>query len=227
MVLGHSPGGNTLLPFGTVGAALFFFCSGMNTIISLERSRGHRGLVAFNLFFILLLFFGGYFQIVIVHPQLNKIIAEFFQLIALGMLLILVLFKIIKSTRVIGYLFFLPFLIHLGFTYGLLNLENINPAWGQFFFRRARFYPFPLGGVPPLRNFYFEHPEKDRSVNGCTGSYRTGYSVFRHLFKHTCFQVQNVIVIHAAVVFCTDFFIFHIQQDFFPLAAGFSPLCPV
>lgn len=146
MVLAHCPGGNSLFPFGNFGAALFFFCSGMNTILFLDKRRAARGLTLYNLFFIVLLFFGGYTQILIVHPQLNRIIAEFFQFYALGILLIYVLFKILRDSRVIGYLFFLPFVIHLGYTSGLIPLKSVNLYWSQFFFGDLGFTLFPWGG---------------------------------------------------------------------------------
>lgn len=146
MIAAHCAGANTLLPFGNFGAALFFFCSGMNTILFLERTKKFKGVLFYQLFFVLLLFFGGYTQIVIAHPDVKGFIPAFLQFNALGILLIFTLFKICKYYRFVGYLFFLPFLFHFGYKLGLLPFINTNTNWTLFLFGKTGFPLFPWAG---------------------------------------------------------------------------------
>ncbi len=100
-----------VLPFGTFAAPLFFACSGMNTILLIEKTKGNRCYDLFHLVFPLLLFFGGSTQVVIVHGGRLRVIPEFLQCIALSLLLIFALSKSFKDPRRCGMLFPVPFLI--------------------------------------------------------------------------------------------------------------------
>jgi hypothetical protein len=162
MVAGHCPGGNVLLTFVNLGAPLFFFCSGMNTSIFLEKTKNYRGVNGFQLFFILLLFFGGYTQIEIAHPGIGRIIPEFFQFIALGMLLIFILFKILGNSRFVGYLFFSPFLIYLLFRANLLAFPAGGNSFLKFFISKSVFPLFPWAGYLIFGIFILNIREKPK-----------------------------------------------------------------
>jgi len=101
-----------LLPFGTFAAPLFFACSGMNTIVLIERTRDNRRFDLFHLFFPALLFFGGVFQIVVAHGGPPRIFPEFLQCIALALLVLFLLSRVIRRVLWIGWLFPLPFVVH-------------------------------------------------------------------------------------------------------------------
>lgn len=162
MIAAHAPGGNAVLPFGNFGAALFFFCSGMNTIIFLDRTRHLKGINWYQFFFALLLFFGGYTQIVIAHQKTGKLIPEFLQFNALGILLIFFLFRIFKDQRWVGYLFFLPFLIHLGFKYQLLPSLPLYHSVLDYFVGKHIFPLFPWSGFLLFGVFMFSLREKPK-----------------------------------------------------------------
>jgi len=146
MILGHSSGANLMLPFAAFGADLFFFCSGMNTYLFLKRTKKRRGITLYYLFFTVLLFVGGYTHIVIAHPGEKRLIPEFFQLIALGMLFIFLLMKMLRNTRLIGYLFFVPFLLHFSYKFNWLPFLHSNTHWRTFVFGETGFALFPWAG---------------------------------------------------------------------------------
>ena len=145
MIMAHIDGAR-VFPFGTFGAAVFFFCSGMNTIIFMERVKEKRNYNLYFLFFVFLLFFGGFTQIVIAHPEIRRIIPEFLQMSALSILLILILSKLFKNPRFVGFLFPFPFIFHLIFQKGLLPLQNTWPDFMSFLFGSAAFPLFPWSG---------------------------------------------------------------------------------
>ncbi len=101
-----------LLPFGTFAAPLFFACSGMNTIVLIERTRGNRRFDLYHLAFPLLLFFGGISQVVVAHGGPPRIFPEFLQCIAMAVLVLFLLSRGIREPLVIGWLFPLPFFTH-------------------------------------------------------------------------------------------------------------------
>lgn len=144
MIMAHIDGA-TVFPFGTFGASVFFFCSGMNTIIFMERVKEKRNTNLYFLFFVLLLFFGGFTQIVIAHPEI-RFIPEFLQMSALSILLILILSKLFKNPRFVGFFFPFPFIFHLIFQKGLLPLQDTWPGFMSFLFGSAAFPLFPWSG---------------------------------------------------------------------------------
>ncbi len=146
MIAAHCPGGNTLLPFGNFGAALFFFCSGMNTMLFLEKTKKLKGMILYQLFFVLLLFFGGYTQIVIAHPDVKGFIPAFLQFNALAMLLLFILVKFLKNSRLAGYLFFFPFLLHFCYKLNWLPFLHSDASWRFFLFGKIGFPLFPWAG---------------------------------------------------------------------------------
>jgi len=100
-----------LLTFGTFAAPLFFACSGMNTILLIEKTKGNRRYDLYHLFFPLLLFVGGSTQVVIAHGGRLRLFPEFLQCIAMAVLLIFVLSRPFTVPRRCGILFPVPFLI--------------------------------------------------------------------------------------------------------------------
>jgi hypothetical protein len=146
MVTGHSSGAIVLLPFADFGADLFFFCSGMNTYLFLNRFKRNRGITVFHLFFSALLFFGGYTQIVIAHPGERRLIPAFLQFIALGMILIFILIKFLKNARWIGYMFFIPFLLHFCYKFNWLPFLRLDTHWRTFVLGETGFALFPWAG---------------------------------------------------------------------------------
>ncbi|MFC2168649.1 hypothetical protein ACFLRW_06645, partial [Acidobacteriota bacterium] len=145
MILAHLDGAR-IFPFGTFGAALFFFCSGMNTILFIDRSRERRHFNLYHIFFSVLLFFGGFTQIVISHPNEFGIIPEFLQVSALSILLILFLSKIFKNIYLVGFLFPVPFILHLLYQNGVFSLPTVWPRFTSFLFGSAAFPLFPWSG---------------------------------------------------------------------------------
>jgi hypothetical protein len=137
---------HSLLPFGTFGAALFFLCSGMNTILFLERTRKKKKTNYYHLFFGILLFTGGYTQIVIAHPGDARIMPEFLQVSALSILLIFGLSKCFKQMYHAGFLFPVPFLLHFLFMEGMIRLPSSAGEAASFFFGSAGFPLFPWAG---------------------------------------------------------------------------------
>jgi hypothetical protein len=100
-----------LLPFGTFAAPLFFACSGMNTILLIEKTRGNKYYDIFHVLFPLILFFGGSTQVVIFFGGNLRVAPEFLQFIALAVLLLFALSKFFKNPRDCGILFPVPFLV--------------------------------------------------------------------------------------------------------------------
>ena len=145
MVLSHIAG-RGLLPFGTFGAALFFFCSGMNTILFINKVKGKRWVHFYHIFFVTLLFFGGYTQIKIAHPQKTSLFPEFLQLSALAILFVFLLAKLFKNPLHTGYLFPIPFLIHLCYQAGWMSFFNIIGSWKYFLVGPGGFSLFPWAG---------------------------------------------------------------------------------
>lgn len=145
MIMAHLDWFN-LMPVGTFGAPLFFLCSGMNTVLFVEKTRPARGIGLYQAFFVLLLFFGGYSQIAIMRPEGSPLIPEFLQMSALSILLIFLLSKIIKKPVYIGGLFFVPFLLHLGFKYHILEFLHTDAPLRTFFFGQHHFPLFPWSG---------------------------------------------------------------------------------
>lgn len=148
MIAGHFISAR-LLPFGTFAAPLFFACSGMNTILLLERTRDNRRCDLFHLFFPALLFFGGVFQIVIAHGGPLRIFPGFLQCIALALLVLFLLSRVIRRTLRIGWLFPLPFVVP-----HLLPANFSDGTFGLFFGRGFALFPwlgFFLFGVLLLR----------------------------------------------------------------------------
>jgi hypothetical protein len=135
-----------LMPVGTFGAPLFFLCSGMNTVLFVDKTRSARGTGLYQAFFVLLLFFGGYSQIAIMRPGGSPLIPEFLQMSALSILLIFLLSKIIKKSVYIGGLFVVPFLLHLGFKYHVLEFLHTDAPLRTFFFGPHHFPLFPWSG---------------------------------------------------------------------------------
>lgn len=145
MIIAHLDWFN-LLPVGTFGAPLFFLCSGMNTILFIEKVKSAKGFIWYQLFFIFLLFFGGYSQIAIMQPNYAPLMPEFLQMSALSILLITGLSKITRNPIHIGGLFFIPFLLHLGFKHHLLSFFHTNSPVRTFFFGQHNFPLFPWSG---------------------------------------------------------------------------------
>ena len=112
MIAAHLISGK-LLPFGTFAAPLFFACSGMNTILQIDRTRGNRCFDLFHVLFPLVLFFGGSTQVVVAHGGSLRIFPEFLQCIALAVLVLFLLGKIFRDPFHVGSLFPIPFLLHL------------------------------------------------------------------------------------------------------------------
>jgi|GEM_PF-1829045 len=180
MVLSHIAG-RGLFPFGTFGAALFFFCSGMNTILFIKKRvapatqdatrptekigngekvcffctflqginkkvKGKPWVNFYHIFFATLLFFGGYTQIKIAHPLKTSLFPEFLQLSALAILFVFLLAKLFKNPLFTGYLFPIPFLIHLCYQAGYIPFLNIIGSWKYFLFGPGGFSLFPWSG---------------------------------------------------------------------------------
>ena len=145
MIMAHIAG-KGMLPFGTFGAVLFFFCSGMNTVLFMGKFKGLKGANFYHIFFVLLLFFGGYTQIKIAHPSKTAFIPEFLQFSALAVLLVFLLAKLFKNPLHIGYLFPLPFLFHTCFQAGLFPFLHTNAAWRYFLLGPGGFSLFPWAG---------------------------------------------------------------------------------
>ncbi len=114
MIAAHIDGGRFFY-FGTFGAALFFLCSGINTMIFSVRNYDKKNFTLYSLFFSILLFFGGYTQIVIAHGTKTGLIPEFLQISALSIIIISILIKILKKPALTAYLFLLPFFIYIIF----------------------------------------------------------------------------------------------------------------
>jgi hypothetical protein len=145
MVLSHIAGRGPL-PFGTFGAALFFFCSGMNTILFINKVKGKQRVNFYHIFFVLLLFFGGYTQIKIAHPLKTSLFPEFLQLSALAILLLFLLAKLFKNPLHTGYLFPIPFLIHLCHQANFIPFLHIIGPWKYFLVGPGGFSLFPWAG---------------------------------------------------------------------------------
>jgi len=145
MLAVHLDGGN-FLPFGAFGAALFFLCSGMNTILFIERTKDKKNYNFYHLFFIVLLFFGGYTQIVVAHPGISYLMPEFLQVSALSMLVIFMLSKVFKKMYLIGYVFPVPFLLHFIYQMDFFPFIDRSSSLGVFFFGSAAFPLFPWSG---------------------------------------------------------------------------------
>lgn len=145
MILAHISS-RGLLPFGTFGAALFFLCSGMNTILFLDRTRQKKYYNYYHLFFGILLFIGGYTQIVIAHPGNARFMPEFLQVSALSILLIFGLSKCFKNMYYAGFLFPVPYLLHFLFLEGIIRLPGKAGAVTSFFFGTGAFPLFPWAG---------------------------------------------------------------------------------
>lgn len=145
MIMAHIAG-RGLLPFGSFGAALFFFCSGMNTILFINKVKGKRGVNFYHILFVILLFFGGYTQIKIAHPLKTSFIPEFLQFSALAILFVFLMAKLFKNPLFTGYLFPLPFLLHLCYQAGYFPFLSANAAWRYFLFGPGGFSLFPWAG---------------------------------------------------------------------------------
>jgi len=145
MIMAHIAG-RGMLPFGTFGAALFFFCSGMNTILFIDKTKGKRGVGFYHMIFVVLLFFGGYTQIKIAHPLKTSFIPEFLQFCALAVLLVFLLAKLFKNPLHSGYLFPFPFLLHIGYQAGYFPFLETAAAWRFFLFGPGGFSLFPWAG---------------------------------------------------------------------------------
>lgn len=117
-----------LLPFGTFAAPLFFACSGMNTVLLIEKTRGNRRFDLFHLAFPVLLFFGGITQVIIAHGGGWRVFPEFLQCIAMSLLAIFLLSKGLRRPLAIGALFPLPFLAQQA-----LPLKFYRPPLNLFF----------------------------------------------------------------------------------------------
>ena len=129
--------------FGTLAAPLFFACSGMNTLLLIEKTRSNRCYDVFHVLFPVLLFFGGSSHIAITQSGRWRIGPELLQLIALAILLLFIFSKLFKNLRQSGILFPLPFLIQQLLPASFL--ESINGAPLEFVF--TRHYPlFPWIG---------------------------------------------------------------------------------
>lgn len=145
MIMAHIAG-KGMLPFGTFGAVLFFFCSGMNTILFMGKIKGMRGADFYHMLFVVLLFFGGYTQIKIAHPLKTTFIPEFLQFSALAVLFTFLLAKLFKNPLHTGYLFPLPFVLYLCFQAGYLPFFESDAAWRFFLFGPGGFALFPWAG---------------------------------------------------------------------------------
>jgi hypothetical protein len=145
MIIAHIDG-NHVFHFGTFGAALFFLCSGMNTILFMEKNKSMKNKYFYHILFVIILFVGGYTQLVIQIGRLSPLIPGFLQFSALSILLVFLLFKLIKKTIYIGYLFPIPFILHLCFQYNYLHFLNINSIWRGFFIGSGAFSLFPWSG---------------------------------------------------------------------------------
>lgn len=160
MILAHLDGAR-IFHFGTFGAALFFLCSGMNTILFIDRSRKKRNFNLYHIFFIVLLFFGGFTQIVISHPGESRLVPEFLQVSALSILLILLLSKLFKNIHHVGFLFPVPFVLHLLYQSGVFHLPDVWPQFTSFIFGSAAFPLFPWSGFF-LYGIFLLHLRKTR-----------------------------------------------------------------
>jgi hypothetical protein len=100
-----------ILPFGTLAAPIFFACSGMNTILLLEKTKGNKRYELFHLLFPLLLFFGGSTLVVIAHGGRLRVSPGFLQCIALAVLVLFLLSRAFRNPFHVGALFPVPFLV--------------------------------------------------------------------------------------------------------------------
>jgi uncharacterized membrane protein len=162
MIAAHGSGGNTVLPFGNFGAALFFFCSGMNTLLFLRKNIYYSGTVLFNFLFALILFLGGYTQIVIAHPHVHGFIPAFLQFNALGVVLILLIFKICRNPVIVGLFFPLPFILHILYQLECFSFLSSDAPWMPFVFGRTGFPLFPWSGFLLFGAFMLNLRERPR-----------------------------------------------------------------
>ncbi len=116
-----------LLPFGTFAAPLFFACSGMNTMLLVEKTRGRRCFDLFHVLFPLVLFFGGSTQIVITHRGSLRVFPGFLQCIALAVLVLFLLSKVFRDPFHAGVLFPLPFLVQQFLPLAVLRAARGTP----------------------------------------------------------------------------------------------------
>ena len=110
MIVAHLEAGR-FFPAGTFAAPLFFACSGMNTVLLIQKTVKIRAYDFFHLLFPVILFFGGTIQVAIAHNDHWRVIPEFLQLIALSGLLVFLLAKVFRSPYASGYFFPVPFII--------------------------------------------------------------------------------------------------------------------
>lgn len=110
MIAAHFISGR-LLAFGTFAAPLFFACSGMNTSLLIERTRGNRRYDLFHWLVPWILFFGGSTHIVVAHGGSLRIFPEFLQCIALAVIALFLLGKIVRDPLRLGALFPIPFFV--------------------------------------------------------------------------------------------------------------------
>ncbi len=175
MILAHIKGGD-LLPFGTFGAALFFFCSGMNTILFLQKTTTMPGGNWYHPLFAFILFAGGYTQIKIAHPSQTGFVPEFLQFSALAVLMVFLLFKLINRPKTIGFLFPLPFIIHLLHHWELFSTASWPVNLKYFLLSPGGFSLFPWSGYFLLGILLLtlkDHPKFPNRflvVSGCAAS---------------------------------------------------------
>jgi len=214
MIAVHLDGGH-LFPFGVFGPALFFLCSGMNTVLFIERTRQKRNFNFYHLFFIFLLFFGGYTQIVIAHPGVSKFMPEFLQVSALSMLVIFLLSKTVKKSHQIGYLFPLPFLLHFLYQAELLPFIDRIPRVGVFFFGSAAFPLFPWCGFF-LFGIFLLHLRGTRwlmAVTAVISGFLSLISVFILKVPVTKFDMSPSYVLFSLFVGTSVFLFFNILSS--------------
>jgi uncharacterized membrane protein len=166
MIAVHLDGGH-IFPFGVFGASLFFLCSGMNTFLFIERTKNKKNYNFYHLFFIVLLFFGGYTQIVVAHPGISHFMPEFLQFSALSMLVIFLLSKIFKKMIQIGYVFPVPFLLHFIYQMDFFPFIDRFPRLSAFVFGSDIFPLFPWCGFF-LFGIFLLHLRKKRWQLGVT-----------------------------------------------------------
>lgn len=215
MILAHLDGAR-IFHFGTFGAALFFLCSGMNTFLFIDRNRKKRNFNLYHIFFVVLLFFGGFTQIKISHPDESRLVPEFLQVSALSILLILLLSKLFKNIHHVGFLFPVPFALHLLYqTCSVFHLPDVWPQFTSFIFGSGAFPLFPWSGFF-LYGIFLLHLRKTKMYLVWVFSAFGLLSLFSIYVLHIPVEKFNMSLSYVLLSLCVSalfFFFFHILSS--------------